>query len=457
MTLHNDESTLFDKLERESLVQEVGETIATCNPPHVFGVHGDWGLGKTSFLQQLQWYLSGECPQQGNISRADRDRLNESLPGGNHKRHTSVVWFEAWRYQHEAVPVIALLQEMRSQLSWHVKARQQAAKLGTVAVRGALFSMEEVTKKIGIQASKFEQAGERWERENLAVALPSHTMREHLTKVIGDLIPKTKSGEAKPRLVIMIDDLDRCEGDVAYRLLEGLKIYLTLDNCVFVLGMNQKVMEEAIGRSIGLTEGGNDEQQSAERAIRAAAYLEKLCQNVWRLPSVEDPKALLLEWIEDDALSARIEAAIDDFACLPPNPRRLKGYANLLQRLASRLDTVHDPNDDDAVLEARLLMIVAYAYQFHNDLFVRWEHDPDLYDRVLDWSRESRIDLPVFGQLERACTIIADETVAVGYRIESRFPDPTDARVFWIQRLVHEIGLADAKADQFRRYLREIR
>ena len=76
MAIHNDEPTLFDKLDRETLVQEVGDTIATCQPPHVFGVHGDWGLGKTSFLQQLQWYLSGECPQQGDMSRDDRAALS---------------------------------------------------------------------------------------------------------------------------------------------------------------------------------------------------------------------------------------------------------------------------------------------------------------------------------------------------------------------------------------------
>ena len=66
----------------------------------------------------------------------------------------------------------------------------------------------------------------------------------------------------------------------AFRLLEGLKIYLTLDNCVFVLGMNQKAIEEAIGAQIS-----NEDS----RKERATAYMEKLCQNVWRLPAIPDP------------------------------------------------------------------------------------------------------------------------------------------------------------------------
>lgn len=62
--MHNDEPALLDTLERGELIKEVGDAIARCTPPQVFGVHGDWGLGKTSFLHQVQWYLTGDCPQQ---------------------------------------------------------------------------------------------------------------------------------------------------------------------------------------------------------------------------------------------------------------------------------------------------------------------------------------------------------------------------------------------------------
>ena len=284
--MHNDEPTLRDILDRESLVEEVSEAIATCTPPQVFGIHGDWGLGKTSFLHRVQWYLTGRCPQQSE----EETRKADQSAKGKYKKRVQAVWFDAWRYQHEEVPVVALLQEMRAQLSWGHQISGATARKLEISVRGALFSMEELTKKIGFQPSKFRDASREWEAKNQAVSLPSHTLREHLREAIGQLLPKEKKDFPPPRLAVFIDDIDRCEPDVAYRLLEGLKIYLTLDNCVFILGMNQKAVEDAIGSRMGVA---TDNPKS-----RAAAYMEKLCQNVWQLPTIRDPGEVLHSLLE---------------------------------------------------------------------------------------------------------------------------------------------------------------
>ena len=153
-----------------------------------------------------------------------------------HARVVQAVWFDAWRYQNEEAPVVALLHEMRAQLAWGRRVVRSARRNTKVAVRGALLSMEGVTRKIGLQYSKILQVNREWEAENLAVSLPSHTLREHLRQAVGQLLPRNKVAGVSPKLVVFIDDVDRCEPEAAYRLLEGLKIYLTLDNCVFVLG-----------------------------------------------------------------------------------------------------------------------------------------------------------------------------------------------------------------------------
>ena len=448
--MHNDEPTLLDALEREALIREVGEAVATCTPPQVFGVHGDWGLGKTSFLHQVQWYLTDTCPQQSDDAK--KEASSRDLAKGRHKETVRAIWFDAWRYQYEDVPVVALLQEMRAQLSprW-----RNAAE---VVTRGALLSIEDVTKKIGFQYSKFQQASREWKAENLATPLPSHTMRQHLREAIDQLLEKKEEEEEDPlpRLVIFIDDIDRCEPTAAYRLLEGLKIYLTLENCVFVLGMNQKVIEEAIGIQIQIP---ND----ATRMVRAAAYMEKLCQNVWRLPTVRQPHLflakLLEETVADGATRRRIIRGVADHHCLPRNPRRLKGLANLIGRLWVRLPEVsttlpEEEREQAAIRETQLLMIVAYIYQFHHDLYVRWEAEADLYSKIYNWCNSGETALPFLGSL-----ILPHQEADVDREgrteqrsMESIYPDPAEASVFWIQSLIQHLG-KEASPGQFHPYL----
>ena len=47
---------------------------------------------------------------------------------------------------------------------------------------------------------------------------------------------------AKQRLVIFVDDLDRCMPEKAIEVLEAIKLFLDVEGCVFVLGIDQEVM-----------------------------------------------------------------------------------------------------------------------------------------------------------------------------------------------------------------------
>jgi hypothetical protein len=59
MAPYSDHPTLVDMLDRAKLVQEFATQIVSCSPPAAFGVHRDWGSGKTSVLRLLRHYLSG--------------------------------------------------------------------------------------------------------------------------------------------------------------------------------------------------------------------------------------------------------------------------------------------------------------------------------------------------------------------------------------------------------------
>ena len=430
--MYNDEPTLRDRLRRDALIKEVGEAIATCKPPQVFGVHGDWGLGKTSFLQQVRYHLTGDNPLSLNQQNAP-SRLGNSAG-------IRAVWFDAWRYHTEAVPVVALLQEMRAQLS---SKALKAKRRGQIAVKGVLLGFDELTKKIGLQYAKFQQASRQWDAENLAATLPSETLRQNLQETIGQLLPRRRGGAS--RLVVFVDDLDRCEPEAAYRLLEGLKVYLTLNNCVFVLGLNQKAVEGAIASR--LAGGLTDEKARQDAQVRAASYLEKICQNVWHLPTVRAPGRLLCEFIRDGDNSVEAHHiswlchVVGDETCLPPNPRKLKGLANLVVRLCSRLPGDLDASQDEPGRnEMRKLLVVAYVHQFHHELYVRWQANPDVFRDILRWCRGETAGLKILSDLKLPVVVrsgdeSADSDDARGVE-QDTFPDPTAADVFWIQDIV---------------------
>lgn len=435
----NDDPTVEDLLARKDLVKAAGDRVAQCDAPQVLGIHGDWGAGKTSFLYQLHLYLKGECPQAG-VARAEGVKIaKKAFPGWAKAENVTVIWFEAWRYQNEARPVVALLHEIRSQLSWSIKSVGKAKQLGEVAVRGALLSIENITKMIGFQASKFDQAGKQWEEEHLASKLPSYVLREQLDSALKSLLPKVKNAP-DPRLVVLIDDLDRCEPEVAFRLLEGLKIYLNLKNCVFVLGMDQLAIQRAIAKQL-------PENESADSMLHARDYLEKICQEIWHLPIYPDPATLLDGYLESMDNRALFVDVIREYRCLPANARKIKAFSNLLNRYKAYIDK--RPLIDDPKSAAKLIVIMASLYQFHHPLYRQLEANPKFYGLILDWCRGSisEEDYPVFSHLrgtrkkdKQKEKETVSETTPGDPSLVDAYPDSALGNVLRIQTLITSTG-----------------
>jgi hypothetical protein len=461
MPAQNDEPTVQDKLARQSLVGRLARLVAECRPPQVFGLHGDWGAGKTSLLHQLHYHLAGSCPQS-------TEECAEQKPP-DFARAVTVIWFEAWRYQTEKVPVVALLHEIRTQLSWMKALTNKAGKLFHVAFR-ALADLGSIGKMIGgLSAEKIEKYGEKWEQEHLATTLPSHVIRQQLDRALQDLLGKGKG----KRLVVLVDDLDRCEPEAAYQLLEGIKIYLNLPSCVFVLGMNQGIIERAIAKHL------KAEGDEKGRAVVAREYLEKLCQDIWHLPALQeaDTDNFVHHCLQDevqDAAGKRLENALKNLPalrqviraarCLPTNPRKIKAFANVLRRY--RNSACYEQRIKDggiahalACRADRLMVLVACLYVFHPELYRIVEAYPEYIVEVAKWARGQASEHKLLEALERV-QAPRKATAAPGTQPEPAspdevslvpaFPDPIRGNVFRIQSLLEQIRTAGALAGEQR-------
>lgn len=412
--------------------------LRTCATPHVLGIHGDWGSGKTSFMRQVQCALGGDMPSDSSVNH-NRNTAPNAAAKKLLQTEIITVWFDAWRYQNEPVPVVPLLHEMRRQMTLARSVAENLKRLGTVTAYGILDGLSDIAKVLSIEGlpsvEKLEKRGEQWERDHFETSLQVNSLREHLSETIKHLLPQKNS-----RAVIFIDDLDRCNPKSAVRLLEALKIYLCIPRCVFVLGMNERILVDAIKDEIsGLNLDSTEDAKLRANQLRASHYLEKICSDIYRIPLPKSTLSLFAKLISDTDHQQALTLAVKTNNCLPPNPRRLKALSNQWHNFAEKIPFPINGVEQEKIWAVRVL-IVCYIHQFHRDLWERWQFNPDFWEKIRSWcngdSSDASSDWMLSLRLTRSVSGY-DQTTSRAI-FSSSYPNPGDVNIFWISTLIAE-------------------
>jgi hypothetical protein len=412
----NDEPVYADTLGHHELIYHLLKTLLECHPPYVIGVSGSWGAGKTSFLRKVWALMGGKFPETrgGNDeAKNDKKRLeccqelldkNGNSNNGNSNNscrydqlrndwktktrttiepstkkhgfsHWQVIWFNPWQHQFENNPLIALLHEIRAQYNPKSKVKGELGKYAHVAT-DAIFEMlinAADSLSLGLvpklDFDKIRQKGERYESQRLETALTSQTFSAYFEEAVNTIVDGNDNG----RLLICIDDLDRCQGDVAYRLLESLKLYLNARNCIFILGMDQKHLEENL-------------PPFKDKPRAARDYLDKMLQDRFVLPVPTDMKVYISGLLEKREIPPTTASALfngvtrDDVTNtlndnLPHNPRKIKLFLAAWQRY---LDIISKQSASQN-LDWRITVILCYLAVFEEPIYRSIELAPEKF------------------------------------------------------------------------------
>ncbi|MCB9781207.1 MAG: NACHT domain-containing protein [Alphaproteobacteria bacterium] len=304
--LPNDEPTTVDLLDRGTLVADLLQRISWAEPPYVIGIHGDWGAGKTSLLHMLR----DGCP---------------TAP-----RTLVPIVHEAWRHQRAADPAVALLWSIQQGFSALAKAGDAMAAAVKTATAPLLAAMKlanllatPTTAALGAVAGSLAA----WEPPT--GPLPGVALQAELDRAVAAV-----AGD-HGKLVVLIDDLDRCTDAAVVGVLEAIKLHLCTPRVVFVLAMDARAVEAAVQRQ--LFPAKDADLDSLPRKRQAQEYMEKLFQAVVHVPVPTDLGGLVRHnWrgppAEADAL-LRLQA---DAPFLPGNPRKVKRFLTELQHSLDR-------------------------------------------------------------------------------------------------------------------------
>jgi KAP family P-loop domain len=356
-----------------SYASAFAEIIEHSKAQFAIGIFGDWGSGKTTLMRAIQRQLD---------------------------THDDVVtvWFNAWRYEKESHLIVPLLDTLREELVVQAESPQVSPADAGLARRAAA--------AVG-RAGKALLAG-----VTLSAGLPGLGVTLEPGKVLADLQSEPHAAEEALsfyhvgfnmlrdainefsqhgawRVVVFVDDLDRCLPENALDVLESIKLFFDMEGFVFVVGLDQSVVERAIALKYPLAD-------STGAPIDGTAYVKKVFQVPFGLPRIGTDQ--LQEYLEILIGNADIPfEQRDDFDVnvrrhlefLPGedsiNPREVKRLVNAytlqLKMLSPRLGIL----DPDIVLALQNM-------SFRPDWADLYEHlvaDPDLFQKAIKEAREA--------------------------------------------------------------------
>jgi len=246
----SDRETARDCLGYTSYV-EVLANICTHKDlaPLTLGIFGPWGSGKTSLMQMLQ------------------NRIAEAGETGGPK--TKTLWFNAWRYEGREEAQSALIHAILAKLAEDKTILDETKELFKRLKEGAsILKLAKFISKTAVTMTPdlpglldcFKD-----ESEKLAQTM------EAFDKDFDEVLKRAKVG----RIVVFIDDLDRCSSSKVIETFETIKLFLNTPACTFVIGADSKKIAEAITDVYKVTD---DPRQKAKD------YLEKIVQIPFSIP-----------------------------------------------------------------------------------------------------------------------------------------------------------------------------
>jgi hypothetical protein len=266
----SDNETNLDFIDYQHLVNAVQSIVDKDSLlPCSIGIFGDWGSGKSSLMKMI----------------ADNYQDKDDI---------LVISFNGWLFEgYEDAKTVLMgrivdeiikkrkLEEKGIKLAAKLLRRIDVMKLGGSAIRYGLgfATMGPAGLALASASDMFSKLKEgdyeQYIKDKQEDKDPEETLRNNIQEFhrnFEDLISETKI----KKVIVLIDDLDRCSPDTVIGTLEAIKLFLFTKNTAFIIGADERLIKYAVRRRFPEIPGDNAEV--------GRDYLEKLIQFPIRIP-----------------------------------------------------------------------------------------------------------------------------------------------------------------------------
>lgn len=238
-----------DKIGRNPKVFKFIALINKIETSCSLSLDGSWGSGKTIFVKQVKMVLDSlnQFKVKGDYFEQEEETVktifsrlcDKTTPVESIKPHVCV-YYDAWENDSDTDPLISLVHGIVKDFSCGYKF-EHAPDLGKVAASLAMGFVSAITNVDVHQI--FEDCHFTNDLEELE---KTKALDQTISEMLDSLLP-----EHGDRLIIFIDELDRCKPTFAVKLLERVKHYFTNEKITFVFSTNVKELSNTIKNLYG--------------------------------------------------------------------------------------------------------------------------------------------------------------------------------------------------------------
>ncbi len=322
--IFSDKPTKDDQLNFRDYAKILADISLTSETPATIGIFGEWGSGKSSLMMMMDEILIGEnaCTIWFNAWKYDKEdalwrslilRIVESLDAKDS---------EIEEIRRKLYTAISTEELGKAQINW-LEVGKTITKEGIKAAATVAFPLAGVGTIIAnlgksvLNTNSIDEISKAVSRQTIQRNQDRISSIEQFDKLYLELVNKLLGN--KKRLIVFIDDLDRCTPLQSLLVLEALKAFLGAERCVYVVACDPRLIQKGFEKKYG----SSTTQDFTD-------FLEKIIQLYFEMPPlrVEDIKVFLTGLgLGDEAgdIAHIILAGLDS------NPRKLKRFLNNLE------------------------------------------------------------------------------------------------------------------------------
>lgn len=361
---YDKEDTFDFKPKAEAIKSFLEFNTTTLEKNKMIVLYGDWGSGKTSLMKHIE------------------KKINRKI--------YFPIFFHAWEFEKDENLAVSLcdsitktLKDSKPEIIQKLKDFRAMAfstlkgfASGLNIKLGGTFYGAEVNFDVGKVFDALEKGDET--EKDLSHFSKNEKFKIKFKEIEREILTKNNA----EKVLVFIDDLDRCEPENVLNLITALKLFFTYgENTIFFAGLDKEAVSKAVKTKY------ND-------VIKSEEYLEKVFDISFNIPKTFSLKKYLENRfqgntkLEGTGISHKNSEIIDDFfvSINFTNPRHIKKILNKYEILKSfkktsvvpqdLRDLIPDILDDEQgnVFETVFSLYFIILYEFYLTIFERVEN-----------------------------------------------------------------------------------